>query len=339
MISSSSRTVRFLPVLAVLASLAGFSSAAAATSIATVPVGYLKVEAPTGATTSFGVPLDDTSPPATGIRAGKIESFTANTIGNANGGWTGNLGAPTAPWLVRITSGPSAGKTLEITANTATTLTVGGADLTTLGLTAGTDTFELVPMDTLWSLFGNTLQGGVSAALADNVHVRSGTSWLAYFYDTNLGYWRRTIGPATNSNNVLIRPQSGVQLLRRGPTLTLTFAGRVLATPFRAPIVNGSTTVIHAGFPTDTTLGDLAVQTLLAGWRSGSNPSTTDTLALYNGSTWVNYVHNGTNWQPFAGPASNSDGVAIPAGALMNIQRLGLPAGTTDLVRPIPYSL
>jgi uncharacterized protein (TIGR02597 family) len=338
MISSSSRTVRF-SVLAALASLASFSPAFAATSVATVPVGYMKVEAPTGVLTPFGVPLDDTSAPAAGIRAGKIESFTANTIGNAAGGWTSNLGAPTAPWLVRITSGPSAGKTLDILSNTPTTLTVSGADVTTLGLTAGTDTFELVPMDTLWTLFGNTLQGGVSAGTADNVQVRSGTSWFAYFYDTNLGYWRRTIGPATNANNVVIRPQSGVQILRRGAPLTLTFAGRVLATPFRAPINNASTTVIHPGFPTDTTLGSLAVQTLLPGWRSGTNPTNTDLVGVHNGSAWVLYFYNGAFWQPFAGPATNSDAVAIPTGGLVTIQRPGATAGTTDLVRPIPYSL
>lgn len=339
MISSSSRTVRSLPVLAVLASLAGFSPGLAATSVATVPVGYLKVDAPTGVTTPFGVPLDDTSAPLTGIRTGKIESFTVNTIANSAGGWTGNLAAPTAPWLVRITSGPSAGKTLDITSNTATTLTVSGADVTALGLTAGTDTFELVPMDTLWSLFGNTLQGGASAGVADNVQVRSGVSWLVYFYDTNLGYWRRTIGPATNSNNVPIRPQSGVQILRRGPALTLTFAGRVPATAFRAPVANASSTVLHAGFPTDTTLGGLATQTLLAGWRSNAAAASADQVAVHNGSAWVSYFHNGSFWQPVSGPATNSDAVAIGAGALLTIQRPGATAGSTDLVRLLPYPL
>ena len=172
--------------------------------------------------------------------------------------------------------------------------------------------------------FGTTtLQGGASAAAADTVQVRSGTSWLAYYFDTNLGFWRRTIGPATNSNNVPIRPQAGVQVLRRGTALTLTFTGRVPAFTFRAPINNASTTVIHTGFPTDTTLGALALQTLLPGWQS------TDQVALYNGSFW----------QPATGPATNSDSLAIPAGTLLTIQRPGATPGTTDLVRLLPYSL
>jgi hypothetical protein len=328
-------------VLAVVTSLGCFgSSASAATSVASVPMGYLKYELDGGATTPLGIPLDDTSAPPAGIRAGRIDSYTANTISASGGGWTSNLASATAPWLVRLTSGPAAGKLLDITANTTTTLTVNGANLTTLGLTAGTDTFELVPMDTLWSLLGSdTVQGGTSAATADNVQVRSGTSWLVYFYDTNLGYWRRTIGPATNSNNVKIRPESGVQILRRGSDLTLTFSGRVPATPFRAAINNASTTVIHAGFPTDTTLGGLAVQTLLAGWRSNAAPASADQVALHNGTAWVTYFHNGSFWQPVSGAAVDSGGLAIPAGALLTLQRPGGSAGTTDLVRLLPYSL
>ena len=315
------------------------------TTVATVPVGYLKNTLAPGtpalpATTVFGVPLDDPAPPPAGIRAGRIESFTANTLVNASGGWSANLAAPTAPWFVRLTSGPSAGKLLDITSNTATTLTVSGADLTTLGLTAGTDTFELLPVDTLSTLFGSsTLLGGVSASAADNVQVRSGTSWLVYFYDTNLGFWRRTIGPATNSNNVLIRPTAGVQIVRRAPAVTLTFTGRVPATAFRVAVNNASSTVIHAGFPTDTTLGSLAIQTLLPGWRSAATAAAADTVSLFNGTAWIGYFHNGSFWQPTTGPAANSDALAIPAGGLLTIQRPGTATGATDLVRAAPYSL
>ncbi|HEX2855695.1 MAG TPA: hypothetical protein VHO24_20840 [Opitutaceae bacterium] len=338
----SSRTPRLFGVLVSLAGAAGLlPPASAATSVAGVPVGYLKIEIAGAATTPFGVPLADLSAPPAGIRAGRIESFTANTISSSGAGWSTNLADPGAPWLVRIASGPSAGKLLDIAANTATTLTISGANLTALGLTAGTDTFELVPMDTLWSLLGSdTVQGGVSAATADNVQVRSGTSWLAYYFDTGLGYWRRTIGPATNSNHVRIRPESGVQIVRRGAGgLTLTFAGRVPAHSFRAPVNNASSTVIHAGFPTDVTLGALAMETLLPGWRSHAVAASADQLALYQGNAWVGYFHNGSFWQPVSGAAVDSGGLAIPAGALFTLQRPGVTPGTTDLVRLVPYSL
>ncbi|HEX2854510.1 MAG TPA: immunoglobulin domain-containing protein [Opitutaceae bacterium] len=315
------------------------------TVLASVPAGYMNFAIAGGVpaapvTTVFGLPLDDTSAPAAGIRAGRIESFTANSLTQSGGGWTTNLAAPTAPWLVRLTSGPAAGRTLDIVANTATTLTLSGADLTTLGLVAGTDTFELVPLDTLFSFFGdNTLQGGISGSVADNVQVRSGVSWLVYYFDTNLGFWRRTIGPATNANNVVLRPGTGVQIIRRAPALTLTFTGRAPATAFRTPINNANSTVIHTGFPTDTTLGGLALQTLLPGWRSSAVAASADQVALHNGSAWVSYFHNGSFWQPVAGAPVNSDALAISAGALLTIQRPGVTAGTTQLVRTIPYSL
>jgi hypothetical protein len=241
---------------------------------------------------------------------------------------------------VRITSGPSAGKLLDITANTATTLTVSGANLTTLGLVAGKDTVELVSMDTLFSLFGSdTLLGGTSVSTADTVQVRNGATWAAFYYDTNLGFWRRTLGPVVNSNNVLIRPSSGVQIIRRGPAFTLTVTGRVPWTTFRTPILNASGTVIHSGFPTDTTLGALALQTRLTGWRSAATSAEADVVTLFNGTSWIGYFHNGSHWQPVSGAATNSNAVAIPAGALLTIQRPGATAGTTDLVRLLPYSL
>jgi len=308
----------------------------------TVPVGWLKATLAAGTpampkTSLIGIPLDAVSLPPAGIRAGLIESFTANTLTQSAGGWTSNLAHPAAPWLLRLTSGPATGKLLDITATTATTITISGADLTTLGLTAGADTFELIPVDTLGSLFGSTtLLGGTSASRADNVLVRSGTSWLAYYYDTHLGFWRRTIGSATNSNNVLIRPATGVQVVRRGPALTLTLTGRAPATAFRTSVNNANSTVLHSGFPTDTTLGALALQTLLPGWRTGTAG---DTALLFSGTTWVGYFHNGSNWQPTIGPAVNSDAQAIPAGALLTIQRPGSSSGSTNLTRLLPYQL
>lgn len=310
-----------------------------ATTLATVPVGYMNVAIAGGTPgaptiTPVGIPLDRTSVPPTGIRAGRIESFTANTVTQSGGGWTANLAGPMSPWMLKITSGPAAGRTLDIVANSATTLTLSGADLTTLGLAAGADTFELVRMETLSSLFGSAaLQGGTSASVADNVQIRSGTTWLAYYFDTNLGFWRRTIGPATNSNNVLIRPQSGVQIVRRAAAVSLTFTGRVAATPFHATVNNASSTVIHRGFPTDTTLGTLALQTRLPGWKGG------DLVSLHNGTTWIAYSFNGSFWQPAAGPVTNTDTTAIPAGALITIQRTGATSGTTDLTLELPYSL
>lgn len=311
----------------------------------TVPIGYMRIPLAGGtlgapALSVLSIPMDDPTPPPIGVRAGRIDAFTADSLICNAGGWTSNLANPTAPWMVRITRGAGAGKTAEIAANTATTLTLRGVTVTSLGVAAGVDTFELVPVDTLWSLFGaDILTGGASAAAADQVQVRSGATWLAYYFDTTLGFWRRTIGPATNANNVRIAPQSGVQVLRRGPALSLTFTGRAPSLPYVVSVNNSSGTVIHTGFPVDTTLGALALHTLLPGWRSTALASTADVVSLFEGGTWTNFFHNGSQWRPVSGAAADSAARPIPAGTLIMIQRPGTATGTTDLKRPLPYSL
>jgi hypothetical protein len=92
--------------------------------------------------------------PATGIRTGRVDSFSGNTLNSLGASWTGNLNDPAAPWDVRFTSGRASGQQLRIAGNTSTSLTltdvdpatgaVKNADLAAFGLVAGADTFELL---------------------------------------------------------------------------------------------------------------------------------------------------------------------------------------------------
>lgn len=302
---------------------------------ATVPVGYMNFALTNGGTLAFGIPLDDASGPISGIKGGKIAAFTATTLSHSSGGWSpGVLAAPAAPWAVRFTSGNAAGKLVDIAGNTATTLTLKNADLNALGVAVG-DTFELVALDTLGALFGAaTLQGGTTVANADNVQIRTGGTALTYFYDTGLGCWRRSTATA-NANDTTLRPGSGFALLRRGAAKTVTVTGRVLGTAYRQPVANAGATTLTHGFPTDTTLGALAFQTRLGGWRSGTTAAA-DAVYLHNGTAWAGYVYNGSNWIALSGGAV-SNSVPVPAGALILIQRPGAAAGTTEFVLPLPY--
>jgi len=305
--------------------------------VTTVPVGYINSTiAGSGATTSFSLQLDDPTAPAVGIRAGRIDSLTASTLTNASAGWSaGALADAASPWALRLTSGTAAGKVLPVTANTATALTITGDSLTALGVAVG-DAFELVPVDTLNTFFGaNTLTGGTGSN-ADVVRLMGGAAWSNYYYSTASNFWRLATGPATNLNNVPLRTTSGLQIIHRGSPLALTEIGRVLGTPFRVAIANSGNTLINPGYPTDTTLAGLAVQTRLGGWRSGTTTATADQVYLFNGTAWVGYVFNGANWQALSGGA-NSDAVAIPAGSAILIARPGSAAGTTDFVRPRAY--
>jgi hypothetical protein len=285
-----------------------------------------------GATSGVALLLDDVSANPVGLRAGRIQGTTTNALLHADGSWTGSLANPAAPWAVRITSGRASGALLDITANTATSLTVAAASLADLGVASG-DSFELVALDTLGTLFGSTtLLSGPTPATADVVQVRSGTVWVSYFLDSTRGYWRRSSGLISNCDNTVIRPGTGLLVTRRGSAMPLVFTGRVLGGQFRFPVSNAGSTVLSQGFPTDTTLSGLAVQGLLPGWRAGTSVSAADSLALFNGSTWTPYVFNGRSWQTPAGV--NCDNVTVPADALLLIQRPGTKPGTTDLLRP-----
>jgi uncharacterized protein (TIGR02597 family) len=301
-------------------------------SVATIPVGYINFTLTGSASTAFGLPLEDPVGPVAGLKAAKVAALTATTLTADNAGWSpGVLSAVSAPWVVRFTSGAAAGKVVDIAGNTASSLTLRNADLVTLGVTVG-DTFELVPVDTLGTLFGATvLQGGPSVATADNVQMRSGRTALTYFYDTGRGYWRRSTA-TTNANATTVRPGAGLLLVRRGATETFTLVGRVLGTTYRQPVNNAGATMITPGFPTDTSLGDLAVQNRIAGWRSGTTTAA-DQVYLYNGSAWVGYVYNGSHWVALNGGAV-SDTVPLAAGGVLLIQRPGTTAGTTDFVQP-----
>ena len=170
----------------------------AAQTTYTVPVGALSVTINAGSVaaptnTSFAIPLLDT-PLATGAGVARISSLTSTTITATGAGWTaGALATAAFPYAFRITSGAAIGSTFTITANTIDTLTTTGVDFTTLGLVTGAsgDSFRLIPVDTLSTLFGSTtLLGGTTATDADIVTLSS-SSQLSYYYNSSLGRWVR----------------------------------------------------------------------------------------------------------------------------------------------------
>lgn len=303
---------------------------------ATVPVGFIQTTLASGATSVWAPALDPLTRPAVGLRAGRVEGVTASTVSHYTAGWAaGALAVPATPWAIRFTSGAAAGKTLPITGNTTNTVTISGASLSAIGVAVG-DAFELVATKTLGShLTGIGLTGSTSAASADVVQVRSGTAWVSYYYNTTAAAWRRTIGSTASANTVTISAESGLLITRRGATLPLLTIGRVLGTTFRPPVFNAGTTVLTTGYPKASSLGDLAVQTRLTGWRSGTTTAAADQVLLYNGSGWTTYLYNGSSWQTTTG--SNANAVPLPAGSLFTIQRPGTTSGTTDLILNLAY--
>ncbi len=325
--------------------LACVSVLSAAQSTHTLPVGGISILIDAGSvnvpvTTSFALPLFE-NPLATGAGIGRITSITATTITSTGAGWTaGALATASFPYAFRITSGTATGATFAITANGAESLTTSGVDLTSLGVTVGVngDTFRLIPVDTLNTLFGsNTLLGGTNGSEADVVTLSS-TTQLAYYYNTSLGRWVRTTGPTIDRGDTPISPDSVVSITRKSTALTLRFVGRVPDVRFRLAVANSGATYTHSGFPQDVTLGALSLQTAVAGWVSAPAAANADTLSVGVGASALTYFHNGANWQRTTGPATNRDAITITAGTPIILFKQGTASGSSWFTRNLPYS-
>jgi uncharacterized protein (TIGR02597 family) len=275
-----------------------------------------------------------------GVSSGKFTSVSSNAVTVDAAGWTANsLSAAAIPFAVYVKSGSAEGAMLKITANTDTALTLDAANLSSLGLAAG-DSFEIIPLDTLGSFFGaDTLLSGGSASESDVVYLMSSGLWTGYYYNKNLGRWVTKTGPQTTRNNIVLQPGSGILIERRGPSTSLTVTGTVPSTKYRASIANSGNTLIHTGFPTDTTLGSLAVQTLLPGWTSSLTSANADWIYVMQGGLWTSYYHTGTKWCTTSGPQTPRDSIVIPAGAPILLFKKGTASGNSTLQRALQYSL
>ena len=352
-----SRRCNVTAVPRLLISLGCSAAVCVAQEVHSRPVGYLVQTVPAGQTRSFSVPFDaDTSrlPNAVGVLTGVGADYLENAVAN----WpAGAFSAAAAPYFVRLTSGPQAGRTFRITtpANTATRLYVAddGVGLTTLSLTTGTDSacFEIIPGDTLGSFLGTTtptdtlvVQGAADVTLADIVQVWGGSSWLNFYYNTAWQRWARdSDGPADPSrNHYPLRADRGIMITRNGGTpLAIAVIGRVLNTPQRAfhAREENALTFLATMQTSDVTLGALALQggTRSQGWRGSGDPTTADSLFVWNGASWYTFFYNNVvgHWQR-VDDAADRDNYLITAGTPVFVQRRAAGATAADKTISFP---
>lgn len=308
------------------------------------PVGGMTINIAAGSiagpvTSSFALPLQD-MPQASGLARGRIAAMSATTLTVTNAGWTsGALATAAFPYALRMTSGAASGYTFSITANTADTLTISGGNPTLLGIVTGSngDSFRLIPVDTLNTLFGSaTFTGGANADEADVV-ILSNTARLAYYYNTTLSRWVRTTGPTTDRGTTAIPLDSVVSVVRKQSAMVLRFTGAVPMERFNLVVPNAGSKYTHTGFPTDVTLGNLNLQSALQGWVSALQAADADTLSVVSGATTLSYFHNGTYWQRTTGPTTNRNAVVITAGTPIVLFKRGSASGSALLLRNLPY--
>lgn len=335
-----------LAVLGLLSLPFGNSSAQ---PTSTVPVACMTHPLTSGTTSSFGVPLLDL-PTVTGFAS----TVTQDTIGVTNVSWNPNqFVTPGVAYFVAIRTGAQAGRTLLVIGNTANTLTLDvedtPLDTTGFAVAAGADSIELFQGDTLGSLFGSSadgngflssgLKGGTSTRNADGVQLFSGTASVTYFFNTTVGTWVQSGGTA-NQNGLILYPDDGMLITRRGPNGNLTILGRVPSTRLLTKFPGGTTSVVAVRFPTDTTLGGLNFGAP-GTWLAGSSASVADTISLWNGSKWDTYFKNLSNqWVKTNGNSGDQSGLVIRAGTSIRVAKKGSATGSAAYFsQALPYGL
>lgn len=300
-------------------------------TVATTPLGRVRLSFPQNQQITFNLPLHEVVGAIGGRPAGFITAVGASTLDSTGAGWSaGQLSQAATPYFVRITSGAARGRTFQIssaTAHTATRLTVinGGTNLTALGIVPGTDTFEIIPGDTLAGLFPPGLISAGTFATGDMLGRWTGTAVANYYFDG--ANWRTQAGAIANT--VVLRFDDGWFMVRRGPTTNWTLLGQAPATDAAAVVVRGGYSVVSL-LPVEQTFGEFALQTRLPAWTSNpANPAAGDHVQLTDGAggATVNYF-DGTRWRRQGG-VDVTDVLLLQAGRPMIIVR---PTGTGSTV-------
>jgi uncharacterized protein (TIGR02597 family) len=339
--------------------LAAMTASASAQSVTTTPVGAMTYTVPatgaSSATTLFTAPLLN-SP----TYSGAITGVTATTVTFAGTPFTsGGLVVAGAPYFARIISGAQAGRTILITANDASTITLDTTDnssqttslLASAFSVAAGDKVQIIAGDTLATFFGDNTSGnpvavtaGTSVLNADTINIynkNTGKSDL-YFFSTATSAWRAS-NSAANKNSVILYPENafGITHVASAGSFTFTVAGQV---PSVAPLVKvtGSGSTIQSGtsYPTDLTLA----QIVIPNWTKGTNVLNADTISVFNSSTgkFEIYLQRSSDslWIKSGGGTTDRSATVIPAGSSYRISKLAAVSDATSFVSiPLPYSL
>jgi uncharacterized protein (TIGR02597 family) len=297
-----------------------------AAEVVSAPVGFLQITIPASRTSMWSVPLQKN--PAT---VGPVSSAGSTTLSDSQASWTGGqFSAAGNPYFVKIVSGSAAGRYFLITGNTANQLTMDtrGVNLATL-VTVGSR-YQIIAGRTLGTFFGTTtvpFLKNSDPTLADNIRLWSGSGWEIYYH--NGSSWMRK-GWSTVQNNVVIYPDEGFQVIRRGTTpITLVIVGEASMIAEQTEFAGPGKACAANRYPVDGELSKLGLQTL-PNWLSGPTPSEADRVQFYQAGNLITFWHNGSNWKR-TGTSVSQDNALIAPGAGYLVLRRSSSVGVSQL--------
>jgi uncharacterized protein (TIGR02597 family) len=294
-------------------------------AVSSTPVGYVTQTIDAAKFTTLSLPLY--SPTSTGT-----VSAVSSPVITSSGSSFGTLSDAATPNAVKVTSGSLAGTYFPIASNTADTITVSG-DVSSLVVD---DTFEVVAVDTLSSLFGSPADGtivGGAKSVADIVFILQSTgTWNKYFHNNSNWVQDRRGNP--NSDNVQISPDSGILVNRVSSTPTsFVLTGTVPSTQSIVNINQSGFSVWPQAFPTDITLQESGIQ------NTAELSSSDRIFILQSSGAWNKYFHDGTNWRQDRRGSPISDSTNIASGSAVLINKASPSSASASVTTPMPYTL
>jgi hypothetical protein len=349
------KKIFILGVIAVGASQA-LANATSSVSVASLPQGMVVISTGSPGSTSYiSLPLSSNA-----VYTGSVSSAGPNTINVSNTPFKTNLANSGSPYFVKFLSGTEAGRTLLITGNSNNSLTVSTTDNSSQTVSLQTsnfsvspgDSFEVVPGDTLGSLFGtNTnsnplaLTGGSSYVSADWVNIFNPTtgSWQIYFFNTSLNFWTLE-GSSNNANSMVLYPYSGLSITRHSssePVPFIVLTGRVPEVQVMVKTTGSNAiTYVSTGYPVGMTLSQLKFG---SNWTKGNTNATADVVSVWNSATkaFVSYYQlPSSNWCQVGSPTADKGTTILPAGGCLALQQHSVVSGATSyLTLSVPYSV
>lgn len=333
-----------------------------ATTVTTVPVGYIKKTVAASTDLKLSLPFKQSA-----AASGSVESVTSDTL-------TTTATIPdltSADYYLWITSGTNEGKWYQVTSSTTNTITVTD-DLS--GVLAADDSFEVIPFWTLNTLFpagaGFPASSSVFApsafVLTNDVTAegiiegtnRAPTSTYFYHDGTQIpaGWYQNGALGAGSQNNVVLTPESYITVRN----LTLDPADIVVAGTVPAATVANNVIEREAGtqdnqlpnpYPTGVSLENSGLVSSGAVSPSSSVFAPGDLLLVFDDMEGTNpapdktfLYHDGTQipagwYQNGALGAGAQNSYQIPAGGAVVIRKVAGSDSLTTWSPGLPYTL
>jgi len=270
--------------------------------------GMVAVAVPANATTRIGLPF--TPVPVTVAK--EITAKGTNTLTVV-----GPLPALVGPHSVQIVGGRANGTYLRIASATATEITT--LDPIPSVVKADLDLVRVIPNWTLGTLLaaGGGLTPGATAAGADKVAVEIAGEITEYYFNSTNTQWQTIDDVGGSQDDVAIPLQGGIRVTRvAGGDIDFVLRGVVRSGTQRAELVPQKTALLSFPFPVSVTLAASGLADLVA---PGADATTADTVVIGG----VTYFRAPAGWRLASGGTANQNGVVIPAGAGIEVQRKG----------------